>query len=154
MNGWGKDSVFTHGQTVVLVPSDCDRVLGFSRTTGEFAWEAPKSPDGGEKPLGLIGFANGRIFVRGAEFVRCYEARGGRIAWETKTPVQFGNGLVTDGSVYASAERSVIRIDPKSGIVLAEITIEGSDEPPGSLFSDGKRLYGMTPSHIRAYTVK
>ena len=154
LEGWGRDDLFTHGQVVVLVPSDCDRVIGFSRTTGEFLWEAPKNPEGAKKPVGLMGFANGRIFVRGVEFVRCYEAKGGRIAWDTPTPEQFGNGFVTDGAVYASTERALIRIDAESGEKLAEIAIEGSEEPPGSLYFDGTRLYGISPAQVRAYTMK
>ena len=153
-DGWSTDRVIVHGGTVVLLPSDCDRVLAFSRVSGEFLWEAPKHPDGYEDPSSVMGFANGRIFVRGVEFVRCYEARGGRIAWEAKTAAQFGNGLVTDEAIYASLEHSIVRLDAATGSELSTILVEGSEEPPGTLFSDGKRLYSMSPGEVRAFEIK
>jgi outer membrane protein assembly factor BamB len=152
--GWSTDHAYVLGGTVVLLPSDCDRVLAFSRVSGEFLWEAPKHPDGSQDPVGVIGYANGRIFTRGTNFVRCYEVHGGRIAWETDTGEQFGNGLVTNNAVYASLEDSIIRIDAKTGEPLSSIAIDGSEEPPGSLFSDGKRIYSMSPGEVRAFELK
>ena len=153
-DGWPTDTVLVHGGTVVLLPSDCDRVLAFSRVSGEFLWEAPKHPDGYDDPSSVMGFANGRIFVRGTEFVRCYEAIGGRIAWETKTAPQFGNGLVTRGAIYASLESSVLRLDAETGSKLSDIPVEGTEEPPGTLSSDGRRLYSMSPGEVRAFNAK
>ncbi|MCB1096859.1 MAG: PQQ-binding-like beta-propeller repeat protein [Verrucomicrobiae bacterium] len=153
-DGWNTDTVLVHGGTVILLPSDCDRMLAFSRVSGEFLWEAPKNPDGLGAAASIMGFSSGRIFVRGMDLVRCYEARGGRIAWETKTSPQFGNGLVTAGAIYAPLENAIVRLDAETGKELATISIDGSEEPPGSLFSDGTRLYSMSPGEMRAFEIK
>ena len=152
--GWTSDRVFVYGNIVVLLPSDCDRVLGFSRLSGEFAWEAPMLPEGEKTPVSVVGYANGRIFTRGNDFVRCYDAKGGRIVWETETPPQFGNSLITSECVYASTEKAIIRISADSGEMLATIPIHGSEEPPGTLFSDGKRLFSLSPGEVRAFDPK
>lgn len=144
LDGWDQDRLLAHGNEIMVASTDFDQLFSLNRRTANLAWEAPRQPFRSEDPSNYILAAHGGlVYAAGAHTVRCYQARGGKMVWETVLPEEsFARGALTPEAVYVPLKDSIVQLDPLTGELAAraQVTPPSANEPVGNLFTDGERL--------------
>ncbi|MCI0359731.1 MAG: PQQ-like beta-propeller repeat protein [Planctomycetaceae bacterium] len=153
LSGWDDDVVIPYGRALVVMSSDCDKLLAIDRRTGELLWESPRTSPFGPAASYCLG-VNGRgLFVAGKNIVRRYDIPSGRLVWEQETGDSLGRGCVTDDAVYIPVKDSIVKFDAEKGRELAQVGVAlTSDDPVGNLFSDGEKLWVVGAGRVYAMT--
>jgi polyvinyl alcohol dehydrogenase (cytochrome) len=120
----------TDGERVYVGISNLPKqgsLSALAAATGQLLWQTP-SPDGGANlgPITVTGTGDNRLVFAGSfrGFVRAYNARTGKIAWEFDTNGAVGGGLtVVDGVLYVGS--GYLRLGGKSNTRLFAFSIEG-----------------------------
>ncbi len=145
-DGWGIDTIITSSNAVIVAPSDFNHLMAFDRRTGKLLWESAQSPGNtGQEGSYVLGAFDDSLYVAGADVLRCYNIKGGKMLWEKIFPKGFGRGALTSDGIYVpSGSDKIIKFRLSDGEQLDELTVVLSDEQPvGNLFSNGKRLYSL-----------
>jgi outer membrane protein assembly factor BamB len=153
LSGWDDDVVIPYGRALIVMSSDCDKLLAIDRRTGDLLWESPRTSPFGPAANYCLG-VNGRgLFVAGKNIVRRYDIPSGRLVWEKEIGDSFGRGCVTDDAVYVPVKDSIVKFDAEKGRELAQVGVAlTSDDPIGNLFSDGEKLWVAGAGRIYAMT--
>jgi|GEM_PF-579767 len=153
LSGWDDDVVIPYGRALIVMSSDCDKLLAIDRRTGELLWKSPRISPFGPSASYCLG-VNGRgLFVAGKNIVRRYDIPSGRLVWEKETGDSFGRGCVTDDAVYVPVKDSIVKFDSEKGRELAQVGVAlTSDDPVGNLFSDGEKLWVVGAGRVYAMT--
>lgn len=151
--GWDDDVVIPYGRALVIMSSDCDKLLALDRRTGELLWESPRTSPFGAASSYCLG-VNGRgLFVAGKNIVRRYDIPSGRLVWEKEIEDSLGRGCVTDDAVYVPVKDSILKLDAEKGRELIQVGVAlTSDDPVGNLFSDGEKLWVASAGRVYAMT--
>lgn len=151
--GWDDDVVVTHGRTLVVLSSDCDRLLALDRRTGALRWDSPRTSPFGSVASYCLGAAGDRLYVAGKNVVRCYGVSSGLLKWETEIDNSFGRGVLTADAVYVPVNDSIVKLDLATGRELLQVGASlTTDEPIGNLFSDGEKLWVVGAGRVYAMT--
>jgi outer membrane protein assembly factor BamB len=152
-DGWDDDVVIPAGRVLVVLSSDCDKLLAIDRRTGDLLWESPRSPQSGSQASYCLGVHDGGLFVAGKNVVRRYDLASGRLLWEWEIDDSFGRGCLTTDAIYLPVRNSILKLDLQQGRELARADVVfTSDEPLGNLFSDGEKLWAVGPARVYALT--
>jgi outer membrane protein assembly factor BamB len=153
LSGWDDDVVIPYGRLLVVMSSDSDRLLALDRRTGERVWESPRVSPFGSSASYCLG-VNGRgLFVASKNVVRRYDIVSGILVWEKIIEDSFGRGCVTDDAIYMPVRDSVLKLDLEKGRELGQVGVAlTSEEPVGSLFSDGEKLWVVGAGRVYAMT--
>jgi outer membrane protein assembly factor BamB len=153
MNGWDDDVVIPYGRALIVMSSDCDKLLAIDRRTGDLLWESPRTSPFGPAASYCLG-VNGRgLFVAGKNIVRRYDIPSGRLIWEKEIDDSLGRGCVTTDAVYVPVKDSILKLDAEKGRELAQVGVAlTSDDPVGNLFSDGEKLWVAGAGRVYAMT--
>jgi outer membrane protein assembly factor BamB len=100
LNGWDDDVVIPAGRALVVLSSDCDKLLALDRRTGELLWESPRTSPLGSVASYCLGVHGRGLFVAGKNVVRRYDLISGRLIWEKEIADSFGRGCVTSDAIY------------------------------------------------------
>ena len=151
--GWDDDVVIPYGRALIVMSSDCDKLLAIDRRSGDLLWESPRTSPFGPAASYCLG-VNGRgLFVAGKNIVRRYDIPSGRLIWEKETGDSFGRGCVTDDAVYVPVKDSIVKFDAEKGRELSQVGVAlTSDDPIGNLFSDGEKLWVVGAGRVYAMT--
>lgn len=131
----GPSRIVLAGERLVVAPRDSLAVYALDRATGLSRWEKPLTVISelagvvsGAKPL-IIAQDNG---------LTALDAADGSLVWHV-AGMPHGSALVEPGSLFASIDGAVLRIDPLSGKILTRIpSPAGVNE--GTLVRAGKAL--------------
>ncbi len=153
LSGWDDDVVIPYGRALIVMSSDCDKLLAIDRRTGGLLWESPRTSPFGPAASYCLG-VNGRgLFVAGKNIVRRYDIPSGRLVWEKEIGDSFGRGCVTDDAVYLPVKDSIVKFDAAKGHELVQVGVAlTSDDPVGNLFSDGEKLWVVGAGRVYAMT--
>ena len=149
IDGWGQDIILTYGDKVIVAGSDFNHLFAVNRRSGKLVWEISKQLfKSEEEGRHLLGIYDGRLYVGTKRAIRCYQASGGKMLWETDTRQQcYGRAALTSSAVYVPQESSILQLDLKTGEIVATAAVQSSvdSEPVGNLYSDGQQLivYGL-----------
>jgi outer membrane protein assembly factor BamB len=151
--GWDDDVVVTHGRTLVVMSSDCDRLLALDRRTGALRWDSPRTSPFGSVATYCLGAAGDRLYVAGKNVVRCYGVSSGLLKWETEIDNSYGRGVLTGDAIYVPVKDSIVKLDLASGRELLQVGASlTTDEPIGNLYSDGEKLWVVGAGRVYAMT--
>jgi len=133
----------------------------------DFGFQMPSRHGRGPAPL----FLDGRLFIEGADALRCVDAYNGRTLWERPLPAILkaydqehlmgtagtgSNLCMTRDGVYVHTRDKCLKLDPATGTLLAEIQAprqpDGNAGTWGYIACTGEMLFG-TLSDTR-HTVK
>jgi outer membrane protein assembly factor BamB len=125
VDGWEEDVVIPHGKSLVVMPSDADKLFALDRRSGELLWESPRKPAADDDPAQYcLGVLDEGLFVAGHKSVRRYDlTKDGRLMWEAKLEPSFGHGVLTADAIYMPVGETVARIDPKTGKRTAQVGV-------------------------------
>jgi outer membrane protein assembly factor BamB len=153
LTGWDDDVVIPYGRALIVMSSDCDKLLALDRRTGELLWESPRTSPIGPAASYCLG-VNGRgLFVAGKNIVRRYDIPTGKLLWEKELADSLGRGCVTADAVYVPVRDSIVKFDAEKGRELAQVGVAlTSDDPVGNLFSDGEKLWVVGAGRVYAMT--
>ena len=150
--GWEDNQIAVRNGSVVFCGSDYDMIAVLDAETGAPKWEATMrnifTSDVGTPYL--IGVTDKQVIVGGHSSVLCYKLEGGKLDREIVSLESYGRALLTTDELLVPNQFEVLRIDPLSGEVKERADLT-DPLPVGSLFSDGERLYNMTPRKLEAY---
>ena len=130
-----------------------------------FGTSGPAGTSGGKQRTSAPLFADGRIYIPGAHFLRCLDAYNGRVLWQNadyaNRPGRHYMGAHTRGAnlcalndrvYYIDGRSDCVCLDGRTGAELARFTAPASgDNKPGTwgfLASDGGLLFGTTESPV------
>jgi outer membrane protein assembly factor BamB len=152
-SGWDDDVVIPYGRALIVMSSDCDKLLSIDRRTGDLLWESPRTSPFGPAASYCLG-VNGRgLFVAGKNVVRRYDIPSGRLIWEREIGDSLGRGCVTDDAVYVPVKDSIVKFDAEKGRELIQVGVAlTNDDPVGNLFSDGEKLWVAGAGRVYAMT--
>jgi outer membrane protein assembly factor BamB len=151
--GWDDDVVIPYGRALVVLSSDCNKLLAIDRRSGELLWDSPRSPS--ELPPGeyCLGVHGRGLFVGGKNVVRRYDIPSGRMVWEKIIDNSFGRGCLTADALYVPVKDSIVKYELEKGRELAQVGVAlTTDDPVGNLFSDGEKLWAVGAGRIFAMT--
>jgi outer membrane protein assembly factor BamB len=146
--GWDDDLVLIHGPLAIVMPSDSSRILALNRITGERVWEVPRVSSKSPDVRYCLGLAGDRLYVAGSNIVRAYEASTGRIVGEQALENSLGRGCLTAAALYLPAKNSILKFDLSLKLLGRVRVVLPSDEPVGSLFSAGERLWVVGAARV------
>jgi outer membrane protein assembly factor BamB len=150
-NGWLEDAVVAWGKAVMVMSSDCDRILALDRRSGDLLWESPRTSFGKSAQY-CLGVSGRRLVVAGRDVARGYDIPSGRLVWEKEFEPSFGRGCVTDDIAYIPVRDSILKLDVENGKDVGQVGVRlTSADPVGNLFSDGEKLW--IAGGARVYTV-
>jgi outer membrane protein assembly factor BamB len=151
--GWDDDVVIPYGRALVVLSSDCDKLLAIDRRTGELLWDSPRSPSQGPPGQYCLG-VNGRgLFIGGKNVVRRYDIPSGRMIWEQSIDDSFGRGCLTADALYMPVKDSIVKFELEKGRELVQVGVAlTTDDPVGNLFSDGEKLWAVGAGRVYAMT--
>lgn len=147
-DGWDAETLFTHGGTLWLLPSDARRIYGFDPVSGRLS----VSHDSGNARQ-LLGVAGDRLWTADEDSVRMYRLSGNRVTslWQTQVGGITGRGLVAGDSVYVPTGDSLQRLSAGGGKRLGKAgVISDLPDPIGNLFTDGTTLYSAAMERVYA----
>jgi outer membrane protein assembly factor BamB len=137
LTGWSEDVVIPRGDKLVVLASDSDQVLCFSRLSGKQLWTSTR-----EKATYALGVLNDSLYVAGKNVIRRYGIHNGKI--EKELVFKFDSharGALTPQGVYLPTKTEIVRLDPTDFKTLGKLRIAtGSRDPVGNLFCDGNHL--------------
>ncbi len=152
--GWTEDVIIPRGDKLVLLPSDADQVICFSRLTGKQIWYSPR-----ENATYALGVLNDSLYVAGQNVVRRYSIVSGKLEKEVTLKVEsHARGALTPQGVYLPTQGEIIRLDPKSLAIAGRLRVAtNSQDPVGNLFCDGEhlvaagldRVYALSDGDVR-----
>lgn len=168
-DNWTDDTVIPFGRTLLIMASDSDRILAIDRRTCKLLWESPiDSLD--DSTRYCLGVAGRSLYVAGPGVVRRFDITGpsgkpsGRFVWNLSLESlgdSFGRGVLTDDAIYLPVKDSVVQIDLETGKTVGRLGVDqpmgGENEnatplPFGNLYSDGERIFVVSPGHVAALT--
>ncbi|MEX2173109.1 MAG: PQQ-binding-like beta-propeller repeat protein [Pirellulaceae bacterium] len=148
LSGWDDDVVIPYGQALIVMSSDCDKLLAIDRRTGELLWASPRAE--ADYCLGVHGRG---LFVAGKNVVRRYDIPSGRLVWVKEVEDSLGRGCVTGDAVYLPVKDSIVKFDVEKGGELVQVGVaQTNDDPVGNLFSDGEKLWVAGAGRVYAMT--
>jgi outer membrane protein assembly factor BamB len=151
--GWDDDVVIPYGRALVVMSSDCDKLLSLDRRTGEILWESPRTSPFGSAASYCLGVSGRGLFVAGKNIVRRYDIPSGRLVWEKEIADSLGRGCVTSDAVYLPVKDSILKLDAERGQELIQVGVALTcDDPVGNLFSDGEKLWAVGAGRVYAMT--
>jgi len=135
--GWSEDVVIPRGDKLIVLPSDGDQVICFSRLSGKQLWTSPR--DKATYALGVLGDS---LYVAGKNAVRRYGIHSGRLEKNEALKFEtFARGALTPEGIYLPTKTEIVRLDPQTLAQVGRLKIaSGSKDPVGNLFCDGKHL--------------
>ena len=153
LTGWDDDVVIPYGRALIIMSSDCDKLLAIDRRTGGLIWDSPRSPLGSPPAAYCLGINGRGLFVAGKNVVRRYDLPSGRMVWEQEIGDSFGRGCVTDDAVYVPVRDSIVKFDAEKGREQVQVGVAlTSDDPVGNLYSDGEKLWVVGAGRVYAMT--
>jgi hypothetical protein len=145
--------VIPFGRALVVMSSDCDKLLAIDRRTGGLIWDSPRSPLGGTPAAYCLGVSGRGLFVGGKNVVRRYDIPSGRMVWEKEIGDSLGRGCLTEDAVYVPVRDSIVKFDAEKGRELVQVGVAlTSDDPVGNLYSDGEKLWVVGAGRVYAMT--
>jgi outer membrane protein assembly factor BamB len=153
LEGWDDDVVIPYGRALVVLSSDCNKLLAIDRRTGELLWDSPRSPS--ELPPGqyCLGVHGRGLFIGGKNVVRRYDIPSGRMVWEQIIDDSFGRGCLTADALYVPVKDSIVKYELEKGRELVQVGVAlTTDDPVGNLFSDGEKLWAVGAGRVYAMT--
>ncbi|MDX1944384.1 MAG: PQQ-binding-like beta-propeller repeat protein [Pirellulaceae bacterium] len=152
-SGWDDDLVIPYGRALVVMSSDCDKLLSLDRRSGELLWESPRVSPFGAASSYCVG-VNGRgLIVAGKNIVRRYDIPSGRLVWEKEIEDSLGRGCVTGDAVYIPVKDSILKLEVEKGRELIQVGVAlTTDDPVGNLFSDGEKIWVASAGRVYAMT--
>jgi outer membrane protein assembly factor BamB len=153
LSGWDDDVVIPYGRALLVMSSDCDKLLAIDRRTGDLLWESPRISPFGPAASYCLG-VNGRgLFVAGKNIVRRYDIPSGRLVWDKEIGDSYGRGCLTEDAVYVPVRDSIVKFDAEKGRELIQVGVAlTSDDPVGNLYSDGEKLWVVGAGRVYAMT--
>lgn len=148
LSGWDDDLVIPQGRTLVVLSSDCDKLLALDRRTGEMLWDSPR-----EEAAYCVGVHGRGLFVAGKNVVRRIDIQNGLRIWDREIDDSFGRGVVTGDALYMPVKDSILKLDLATGAELGQVGVSlTTDDPVGNLYSDGEKLWATGAGRIYAMT--
>jgi outer membrane protein assembly factor BamB len=152
-NEWEDDVVIPHGRALIVMASDCDRLMAIDRRTGQLLWDSPRLSPFGTLASYCLGVNNRGLYVAGRDIVRCYSMTGGRVIWDKQITDSYGHGCLTADALYIPVKDSILKLDPENGKELGQVGVAlPTDDPVGNVYSDGQKLWVAGAGRIYAMT--
>ena len=150
-NGWDDDLVIPYGRALVIMASDCNKLMAIDRRTCELLWESPNDTE--PSTTYCLGVHGRSLYLGGKNVVRRYDLLSGRLVREKEIGDSYGRGCVTADAVYVPVRDSIVKFDIELNRELVQVGVAlTSDDPVGNLFSDGEKLWVVGAGRVYAMT--
>lgn len=132
----GPSRIFLTGDRLVVAPRDCLAVFALDRVTGAKRWE--KTITSVKEIVGIVTGPKPSVIAQD-KGLTALDAANGEVVWHNAEKTVRGSALVEPGSIFASVDGAVLRLDSATGKVLTRVpSAEGVRE--GTLVRAGKAL--------------
>ncbi|MEE9293525.1 MAG: PQQ-binding-like beta-propeller repeat protein [Phycisphaerae bacterium] len=142
---WLSGPPIVTGATLILGPTDDERLLGIDRLSGKLLWYLQREPH-----RYIIAADRDSVWVGGGGISRVSLSEQA-YEWTTPAYETTGRAVLSGRTIYAPTRAELLAIDADTGEVIERYALPEDQPPLGNLLCIGDSMISLDPSEVRAY---